>query len=222
MIKSRLIITDDGSHTMYSDRVGENYHSSFGAIQESKHIFIEAGLVTVVENKLKQVNILEVGTGTGLNILLAYLWSEENNISVTYHGYEPYPISKEEALLFNYPKQLLVNKNLFLLIHDKLNRIINLSNKFSLFVNETEIENAKLPHGFYDVVFFDAFSPDAQPEMWTPDIFTDIYRSLKCGGVLTTYSCKGTVKRSLKEAGFVIEKLPGPPGKREFLRAYKR
>ncbi len=222
MSKNKLQITGDGSHTLYSQRVGENYHSSFGAIQESIHIFIDAGLNTVVNRNLKQVNILEVGTGTGLNILLAYLWSEKNNIAVAYHGYEPYPISKEEVLLLNYPKQLTIDEDMFFSIHHKPNRIVNLSNKFSLLVNEDKIENAKLPPDFYDVVFFDAFSPDAQPEMWCPDIFTNIYRSLKYGGVLTTYSCKGTVKRSLKEAGFIVEKLPGPPGKREFLRAWKR
>lgn len=219
---NKLHITDDGSHTMYNYRVGENYHSSHGAVQESKHIFINAGLESVDVNNKEQVNILEVGFGTGLNALLSYLWSNEKSIPVVYHGYEPYPITIEEALKLNYPGQLFVDQELFLLLHSSKNMLKNLSANFSLLINEELIENVVLPLNLYDVVFFDAFSPEVQPEMWNVDIFTNIYNSLKNEGVLTTYSCKGTVKRSLKESGFIIEKLPGPPGKREFLRAWKK
>ncbi len=221
MTNNRLQITDDGSHTIYSDEAGENYHSSFGAIQESEHIFIDAGLKTVTDKNLKRVRILEIGTGTGLNILLTYLWSVKNKMSVEYHGYEPFPIKKSEVLLLNYPEQLKIDSSLLMSIHNNVHGIVNLSERFTLCVNKTAIADAVLPSNFYDVVFFDAFSPEAQPEMWTPNIFTEIYRSLKRGGVLTTYSCKGSVKRALKESGFDIEKLPGPPGKREFIRAWK-
>ncbi|HJN07004.1 MAG TPA: MnmC family methyltransferase, partial [Bacteroidales bacterium] len=106
-------------------------------------------------------------------------------------------------------------------MHDNKCKFINSSNKFSVFIVEDKIENVKLHPDVYDVVFFDAFSPDAQPEMWTVEIFNSLFKSIKRGGVLTTYSCKGNVKRSLEEVGFVVEKLPGPPGKREFLRAWK-
>jgi tRNA U34 5-methylaminomethyl-2-thiouridine-forming methyltransferase MnmC len=221
MIMSRLQVTDDGSHTLTSEIVGENYHSSYGAIQESRHIFIDAGLAAVDENKNKQINVLEVGIGTGLNLLLTYLWSEKYNLSIKYHGYEPFPISKEEVILLNYPEQLGVDEKLFFHIHDKIGIPVNLSDKFALLVNKATIQSAKLKPGYYDVIYFDAFSPDSQPEMWTTEVFGKIYDSLKSGGLLTTYSCKGNVKRSLKEAGFKIEKLPGPPGKREFLRAWK-
>lgn len=222
MIKSRLRLTDDGSYTLYNSNVGENYHSSFGAIQESEHIFIGAGLGTVIDKNLNQVNLLEIGTGTGLNVLLTYLWAEKNNMIIKYHGLEPFPISKNEVLLLNYPKQLNVDEKLLLLIHDKPDEPVNLTGKFSLLVNKAKIQDAKLDSDFYDIVFFDAFSPDSQPEMWTTEVFSKIFISLKVGGVLTTYSCKGNVKRSLKETGFVLEKLPGPPGKREFLRAWKK
>ena len=221
MKKNRIQITDDGSHTLYSKDVGENYHSSFGAIQESKHIFIDAGLNITIDKKIIDVKILEVGVGTGLNVILAYLWSKDNNITTEYHGYEPYPISKEEVSLLNYSSQLQIDEKSFQLIHETSNKVVNLSEYFSLVTNEVLIQNAKLPTEFYDVVFFDAFSPTAQPELWTPKIFSKIFTSIKKDGVLTTYSCKGSVKRALKEVGFKIEKLPGPPGKREFLRAWK-
>ena len=221
MADSRINKTDDGSHTLFNNEVGENYHSSFGAIQESKHIFISAGLKTVVEKKLGKVRILEVGTGTGLNILLTYLWGNKNKIGVEYYGFEPYPISKKEVILLNYPKLLKVDDSLFTLIHNSIGKVNNISSGFSLLIAETQIQNSKLEPDYFDVVFFDAFSPDAQPELWTPEVFKLLYSAMKTGGVLTTYSCKGTVKRALKEAGFKIEKLPGPPGKREFLRAWK-
>ncbi|MAE07151.1 MAG: SAM-dependent methyltransferase [Bacteroidetes bacterium] len=221
MNERKLQITDDGSHTLYSEEARETYHSTYGAIQESEHIFINACLNTDICQKLKNVRILEVGTGTGLNILLAYNWSVKSKIPVTYYGYEPFPIRKNETLLLNYPEILGVDKRLFFLMHDNKGKFINLSNKFSVFIVEDKIENVKLHPDVYDVVFFDAFSPDAQPEIWTVEIFNSLFKSIKRGGVLTTYSCKGNVKRSLEEVGFVVEKLPGPPGKREFLRAWK-
>jgi len=219
--KSRLRITDDGSHTIYSDEAGENYHSSFGAIQESEHIFIGAGLNAVADKIQSKVRILEIGTGTGLNILLTYLWSEKNKIPVEYHGYEPFPIKKSEILKLNYPKQLNIDSSVLKSINNNEHGCLKLTEQFTLWKDKTTITEAALTSNYYNVVFFDAFSPEAQPEMWTPDIFTKIYLSLKAGGVLTTYSSKGSVKRALKESGFNIEKVPGPPGKREFLRAWK-
>jgi len=221
MINNRIQKTDDGSHTLYSDAVGENYHSSFGAIQESRHIFIDAALNTIINKGLESIQILEVGFGTGLNALLAYLWGRDNNININYLGYEPYPISKKEAILLNYPIQLKVEDSLFLSIHDNINETVNISNNFSATVIDFYIQNSKLESNYFDVIFFDAFSPDAQPELWTVEVFRLLFEAMKIGGVLTTYSCKGIVKRAMKVAGFKIEKLPGPPGKREFLRAWK-
>ncbi len=221
MANNNLLITKDGSHTLYNDFANEHYHSSFGAIQESEHIFINAGLNTVIDKNIKQIKLLEVGTGTGLNILLSYLWSAKNKIPVEYNGFEPFPISKPQILELNYPEVLSVDKELFLYIHENFDKEIFLSNSFSVMINTSKIENSKLQSDYYDVVFFDAFSPQAQPELWTTEVFEIIFNALKQGGVLTTYSCKGTVKRALKSVGFRIEKLAGPPGKREFLRAWK-
>lgn len=222
MINRKLQVTDDGSHTLFSQKTGENYHSSFGAVQESRHIFMNAGLEVIKDEKLKQLNVLEVGVGTGLNALLTYLWTLENNVAVAYYGYEPYPITADEATMLNYADLLKVDQSVFLKIHEKTNEVINLSEKFSVCISNSMIQKANLKPNSYNVVFFDAFSPEAQPEMWTVSVFKKVYMALKKNGVLTTYSCKGIVKRSLKEAGFEIEKLPGPPGKREFLRAWKK
>jgi tRNA U34 5-methylaminomethyl-2-thiouridine-forming methyltransferase MnmC len=149
------------------------------------------------------------------------LWCKVNNINIEYTGYEPYPISKNEVILLNYPEQLKVDDNIFISIHENIGKLNNLSNSFLLSIIKDQIQKAKLQTDFYNVIFFDAFSPTAQPELWTPEIFKLLFNAMKSGGVLTTYSCKGTVKRALKTAGFRIEKLPGPPGKREFLRAWK-
>jgi len=221
MANNNLLITKDGSHTLYNDFANEHYHSSFGAIQESEHIFVNAGLNTVVDKNIKQIKLLEVGTGTGLNILLAYLWSVKNKIPIEYNGFEPFPIPKSKISELNYPEVLSVDKERFLYIHENFDKEIFLSSSFSVMINTSKVQNSELQSDYYDIVFFDAFSPQAQPELWTVEVFEIIFNALKQGGVLTTYSCKGTVKRALKSVGFRIEKLAGPPGKREFLRAWK-
>ena len=220
MTKSRLQITLDGSHTLFNTFVDETYHSSFGAIQESKHIFIKHGLAHFKDN-LKIVKILEVGTGTGLNVLLSYLWAEENNVGIEYEGFEPFPLQQYEVASLNYSELLSIKNEIFSLIHSNKNNEIELSNRFALKICKSQIQKAQLRDNYYNIVFFDAFSPVAQPELWTTKVFTKIFKSLASGGILTTYSCKGSVKRSMREAGFDIEKVPGPPGKREFLRATK-
>lgn len=217
----RIQTTQDGSHTLYSSVSGETYHSTFGAIQESKHIFIEAGLVRVLLRKPVSVNVLEIGTGTGLNVLLTLIETNNCDLRVTYDGYEPFPISMDEADALNYTIELKADPDEFKLIHSDHGQAMNIRDNF-LFRNiKNKVEQAELPGEYYDIVYFDAFSPDAQPELWTTNIFFKIFNSLRSDGILTTYSCKGVVKRSMKEAGFEIEKLPGPPGKREFLRATK-
>lgn len=221
MNETRIRITDDGSVTILNDHIGETYHSSFGAIQESKHIFINAGLSEVLRGNPKSINILEVGTGTGLNVLLTYEYIKGKDVKIEYTGYEAYPINKSEVAELNYPQLLNINDCLLRLIHSSTDSTLMLSNSFTFRNVEEKIENVSLPKSKYNLIYFDAFSPDAQPELWTPKIFQELYYSLASGGLLTTYSCKGIVKRSLKEAGFKIEKLPGPPGKREFLRAFK-
>jgi len=217
----RVQITKDGSHTLYCDMLGETYHSAFGAIQESRHIFIEAGLNKQLAGNMSKINILEVGTGTGLNVLLTLIQLENSDFSVNYDGFEPFPISNKEANVLNYPELLNADVEKFNLIHSAVNKPVILNENF-VFKNYCKrIEDAELPDNYYNVIYFDAFSPDAQGELWNTAVFRKLYKSMTSGGVLTTYSCKGMVKRALIEVGFGIEKLPGPPGKREFLRAVK-
>jgi len=216
----KLVVTEDGSHTIFNSQIGEHYHSTFGAIQESEHIFIQAAL-DVFREKQEILNILEIGFGTGLNALLSLLWADKFDKHINYYGLEAFPISHKTAFSLNYHELLKTDQSLFLNLHRQIAGTLKISDRFSLEKEVNTLENAVFPFEKYDVIYFDAFSPEAQPELWTTDIFTKLFATLKKGGVMTTYSCKGSVKRALKAAGFSIEKLPGPPGKREFLRATK-
>lgn len=214
-----VIVTGDGSNTLFSIQSGEHYHSVFGAIQESMHIFINAGL-EVVPKLSQPVHLLEIGFGTGLNALLSFQWAEKNQIPVLYEGIEAYPIELERVTQLNYPKILNINSSEFYEMHrGGHNKKLGACFDFSLRIEK--FEKATFTSQKYDVIFFDAFSPESQPEMWNPEGFEKLFSALKDGGILTTYSCKGSVKRMLKSVGFQIEKIPGPPGKREFLRARK-
>jgi len=215
-----LVVTEDGSHTLLNQSLNEHYHSTHGAIQESNHVFIRAGLV-YAGTSLDSINLLEIGFGTGLNALLAMQWADGNKETIEYAGIEAYPVSKEMVKNLNYAGLLNFDKEVFLKMHFKSAERTALSEYFSVQLLIGRIQEITLPATHFDVVFFDAFSPDVQPEMWTEDVFRKISVSMKRGGVLTTYSTKGIVKRALKNAGFKIEKLPGPKGKREILRANK-
>ncbi len=205
------IITLDKSHTLFNEQIGEHYHSTFGAIQESEHIF----------NNKSDINILEIGFGTGLNALLTLKFARGHNLKTNYHGIEAFPISIEQAMMLNYPELIGIEQDVFIKMHESGEENKAISRSFVLKKSLIKLEDTKLPENFFDLVYFDAFSPDSQPELWTEEIFQKIYDSMRTDSILTTYSCKGIVKRALKSAGFQIEKLPGPPGKREFLRALK-
>ncbi len=222
MTKSRILLTKDGSHTLYNSEVCETYHSGFGAIQESNHIFINNALVPAIKPYKGELRILEIGIGTGLNVLLTYQLMKKSNIMVSYVGFEPFPLSKDEVQKLNYFQILNIPKETFCLIHSEVNIEVRLSDRFVLTKHKSKIEEEELVNNYFDVVYFDAFSPNAQPELWTAELFRRVYNSMVVGGIFTTYSCKGSVKRSLKEVGFQIEKIPGPPGKREFLRGIKK
>ena len=217
---NKVVITNDGSSTLYNQNLCEHYHSTYGAIQESNHVFIQSGLELFKYSDLP-VNIFEVGFGTGLNALLSYAWAENNNVQVNYQCVELYPIPVNLAKLLNYPELLKLDRDLFLKMHQTEKEKIKLSGNFNLQKLILSMQEVDLPHNIFDLVFFDAFSPDVQPEMWSENIFKKIARSMKRGGALTTYSCRGIVKRALKSAGFKIEKLAGPPGKREIIRSFK-
>jgi tRNA U34 5-methylaminomethyl-2-thiouridine-forming methyltransferase MnmC len=213
-------ITEDGSSTFFSKEFSEHYHSAFGALGESRHIFIDAGLEFISEAR-KKTNILEMGFGTGLNALLSYDYATTNCLRLNYFGVEAFPIDIQDAKKLNYPEILEINPAVFLKMHSDGNLEYKVSKYFHFMKHIGKIEDVLLREKYFDLVFFDAFSPDSQPDLWTKDIFLKINRSLKKGGILTTYSCKGLVKRNLISCGFSIKKLPGPPGKREFLRATK-
>lgn len=221
IIMRKAILTSDNSHTFFDKRTGEHYHSTFGAIQESEHIFISAALECKPQNS-KRLNILEIGFGTGLNALLSYKYAYDNLLNINYFAIEAYPIEQSEAAVLNYPEILKIDPQDFQQMHEKTEEIIKIGERFNLQKQFAKLENVQFTKEQFDIVYFDAFSPEVQPELWTEDIFKMIFDSMKKNAVLTTYSCKGIVKRALKSAGFQIEKLPGPPGKREFLRAEKR
>lgn len=215
-----LLVTSDGSHTLFNPEIGEHFHSTFGAVTESEHIFIRAGL-DVIPSKIKPIKLLEIGLGTGLNALLALRWAEKHKREVNYFAVEAFPLEKEVLSNLNYGDILGIDWEKFLAIHSAMNKKVRVSQYFTIEYQYATLQEAAFLPETYHLVFFDAFSPDVQPEMWTEDCFLKIAASMKRGGVLTTYSCKGIVKRALKAAGLQIEKLPGPPGKREFLRAVK-
>jgi tRNA U34 5-methylaminomethyl-2-thiouridine-forming methyltransferase MnmC len=222
--KRSIVLTEDGSHTLYVKDIDEQFHSRFGAIQESEHIFIQSGLLhkNVIENN--PISVLEVGFGTGLNALLTGLKAEELTKDIVYHTVELYPLTSNEYTALNYGDFIKNEhaKTLFSLIHSSNWEISQpITVHFQLLKQKTSALTAQYPAECFDVVYFDAFSPDVQPEMWTKELFEKIYKSMKLNGILVTYCTKGIVKKTLIEVGFSIEKLPGPKGKREILRAKK-
>jgi tRNA U34 5-methylaminomethyl-2-thiouridine-forming methyltransferase MnmC len=222
-VELKIVETEDGSHSLYSKELNESYHSKFGAINESKHVFINAGL-NHLSNTLKEINLLEIGFGTGLNAFLTYLKCNKNKVKVNYYSIEPYPLSSEIYRQLNY-SEILGKKgprHLFISLHKfEWNRMVNLNEYFSLTKMKEKLEGTKLRLDFFHLVYFDAFSPDVHPELWTQGIFEKIYSSLKTDSIFVTYSAKGAVRRNLQEAGFEVERIPGPKGKREMLRAFK-
>lgn len=222
-MKREIITTGDGSVTIFLPELNESYHSIHGAINESNHIFIEAGLKYVLQNKTN-INILEVGFGTGLNAFLTAGTCLDQIYTIYYIGVEPFPVINSEVLKLNYPETSVFHNQIdcFQLIHNSVwEKACSITDNFILFKTQQKIEEVTLKDNHFDLVYFDAFAPMVQPELWQSSIFKKLYDSMKAGSILVTYSSKGDVKRTLKECGFTIDKLPGPKGKREFLRAMK-
>ena len=218
-----LLITGDGSHTLHVPGLHENYHSVYGAIAESRHIFIGAGLNFVIQ-KNKRVKILEIGFGTGLNALLTYIESVKDDIYVNYTSIELFPLAEKVYSKLNYAEMIDFPgaADVFRQIHScPWNKKIQLSDNFHLHKIHASLSDYQPGKEEFDLVYFDAFGPDVQPEMWSQEVFMKMAIALNTNGVLVTYSTKGTVKRNLETEGFSIEKLPGPEGKREILRAMK-
>lgn len=219
-LKREIIQTKDGSTTIHLEEWNESYHSKHGAIQEAKHVFIKNGL-SLFENQ--SVAILEIGFGTGLNAFISFLEAQKMNQNIEYVGVEAYPVAPEEILSMNYVDEL--NAQSQLEIFEKMhtsnwNEKIELSDSFSLTKRQQFFQDIDDVAQF-DLIYFDAFGYRVQPELWSTAIFKKMYDALKSNGVLVTYAARGVVKRSMIEVGFRVEKLEGPPGKREMFRAFK-
>lgn len=219
-MERKIIITADGSSTIHLPEWDEQYHSKHGAIQEAKHVFIKSGLSLFKDRK---VSILEIGFGTGLNSFITFLEAQKLNLTIDYVGVEAYPVKAEEVEKLNYVSELKADE--FLAVFDKMHSqkwdvkseispSFYLTKRKQLF-NEIDDENN------FNLIYFDAFGAKFQPELWTESIFKLMYDALKEEGVLVTYSAKGSVRRAMQSVGFTVERLPGPPGKREMLRATK-
>lgn len=219
----RIFETQDGSHSVFSETYGVSYHSKYGAIQESQHVFIEAGLFYKMTGQ-QNLAVLEVGLGTGLNAFMTLLEAEKRGLSVTYTAVEAFPLSLEEARQLNYPSLLNAGdwRDRLEAIHEcAWEKVHSLTPNFQFKKLRQQFESLNFIESF-DVIYFDAFAPSAQPELWESAVMEIMYRALRPEGVLTTYCAKGSVKRTLRALGFEIEALPGPPGKREMTRGIKR
>ncbi|GHT87828.1 hypothetical protein FACS189474_1670 [Bacteroidia bacterium] len=210
-----LTLTADGSHTLFLPEMGEHYHSVNGAVQESKHVYIDAGLNQCTKNT---IHVLEMGFGTGLNALLTALEAEKRKIQVVYTALEKYPLPAEITEALNYSE---INTRLFRQIHTvEWEKLTPVTPFFSLQKINTDFKAYTYPGG-QDVVYYDAFAPDKQADVWSQAIFDALYAAMNPDGILTTYCAKGIIRRMMQQSGFTVERIPGPPGKREMLRARK-
>ena len=221
MNELKLVVTGDGSDSLYNEKFDQHYHSLHGALQESMHVFINAGL-KYKQASITDISILEIGFGTGLNTLLTLL--EAPSSKINYTAIEKFPLSDDIIEQLNYASVInnVNSKESFSKIHAaSWNTVHSVTDLFLFKKVELDFENIDFNSEF-DVIYYDAFAPNAQPELWTIAIFTKMYNALKSDGILVTYCAKGEVKRNLKAAGFEIEALPGPIGKREMTRAHKK
>ena len=218
---NEILLTKDGSTTIYSPHFDEIYHSRHGAIQESQHVFIKMGLNYVSAEK-DQFSILEVGFGTGLNAFLSFLANAHLAKKITYVGVEAFPLSEDILEGLNFTEQMDISDtvSIFRKIHTVREEDVKLSEDFSLSLHHKKIREFDSDLKF-DLVYFDAFAPSKQPEMWTEEVFSHIYGLMLNNGILVTYCAKGDVRRCLESVGFQVDRIDGPPGKREMIRAKK-
>lgn len=219
-LKKEIIITRDGSETLYLPEFNETYHSKFGAIHEAYHVFIENGLGLF---KNQPVSILEMGFGTGLNTFITYIESNRESQNIHYTSIDAYPLDFEEAVKMNYGQLLEDGKEYaaFNKIHSCGWEIENKLSDTFILVKKLQFFDTINIEAAFDIIYFDAFSYRVQPELWSLEMFRKMYRALKQNGVLVTYACRNVIKKAMLEAGFSIEVLPGSLGRREMLRAVK-
>lgn len=214
----QIIISADGSHTIYLPDLDETYHSSYGAIAESEHIYINHGLHTMQQ---REISILEVGFGTGLNALLTYQYAKRNSLNIHYHALEPFPLDQDIVTQLNYCEKL-GDREIFQAMHHGANaetQELSPSFRFSKVIKTIQEFQ---PTTTYDLIYFDAFAPSKQSEIWHLEIFEKLFLCLNVGGLLMSYCASGQFKRDLKKSGFEIEMLEGPPPKKQITQAVKR
>lgn len=221
-MKRELLKTGDGSTTIHLPDINEQYHSKHGAIQESKHVFLAKGL-SYIASRISEIDILEIGFGTGLNALLTFFESKKTNLKINYTAVEAYPVIVSEWSALNYGE--LINREEGRKIFEQMHSVAweqpnSISENFRIYKQEKKFEDI-VDINTYDLIYFDAFGARVQPELWTETIFEIMYKAMKKGGVLVTYSAKGSARRAMQAVGFEVERLEGPPGKREMLRATK-
>jgi len=227
-VKRNILTTADGSKTIQIEEWNEQYHSMYGAIQEAEHVFIKHGLLflagDVTLSFSKSLSVLEIGFGTGLNAFLTLLKAEDLKLNIHYTGVEAYPVSHEEVRQLNYVEQLSAEafQSAFNTLHDcSWEKEHAITPNFHLTKLRKDFRAISAVETF-DLIYFDAFSPRVQPELWTETQFKIMFNALRTNRVLVTYSAKGDVRRAMQASGFSVEKLPGPPGKREMIRAIRR
>lgn len=223
-MQREIVITADGSSTIHLPEWDEQYHSKHGAIQEAYHVFIKHGLHHFYKNNHhKSISILEIGFGTGLNAFITLLEAEKLKILIDYYGVEGYPVLMDEINQLNYSQLLDVESDasVFKKLHEfSWEESHKITSNFSL-IKQNRFFGEINDNDCYNIIYFDAFGARVQPELWTEKMFKKMFDAIKIDGVLVTYSAKGSVRRAMEAVGFKVERLPGPPGKREMLRASK-
>ena len=219
MFERKLLVTEDGSHSIYVEGLDEHYHSIHGALQESQHVFIKNGLNCCDK---KSLSILEIGFGTGLNALLTMLEAQKNGLNISYQTLEKYPLQANEYFGLNFEKSLDLQNGLCLQeLHNCVwENDIQITQNFTLHKTQTDLKQW-LPNKMYDLIYFDAFAPEKQPNLWSEAIFKKLFDAMNPFGILSTYCAKGQVRRNMIAAGFSVARVPGPPGKREMMVARK-
>ncbi|HUH25859.1 MAG TPA: tRNA (5-methylaminomethyl-2-thiouridine)(34)-methyltransferase MnmD [Flavobacterium sp.] len=216
-MKRTLIVTEDGSNSLFIEQMGETYHSRHGAVQESLHVYIKNGLSFVEKD---EIAILEFGFGTGLNALLTEAYAQKKQVNIQYETIEAYPLQKDEYELLNYD-EFVQSSVPFNKLHEiPWNTQEALNERFSILKHRTTIESFTTDKKF-DLIYFDVFGYYYQPELWSEEILKKVHHFLNINGLFVTYACKGIVNKTLKSLGFEVRKLAGPPGKREMTLAVK-
>lgn len=214
-----IVLTKDGSHSLYAPQFDQHYHSLHGSLQESRHIYIELGLCPFLSSESAEpIRVFEMGLGTGLNALLTWQLADLSPKSIEYVAVEAFPISDEQSAQLNY-EELTGQTGLNQLHQVAWGKSITLSPNFNFTKYHTTLQDYITSEEYFHVVYYDAFAPSAQPELWTEDLFHKVAAFTRPGGHLVTYCTKGDVKRALRNAGFRVRKYPGPWGKRDVLLA---